>query len=43
MSQIGSDSLDVVFASNFFEHLSREDIKQTLREDRQGLRIGGRS
>jgi len=33
---------DVVFASNFLEHLTREDILATLREARRVLRPGGR-
>jgi SAM-dependent methyltransferase len=33
---------DIVFASNFLEHLSREDILATLREVRRLLRPGGR-
>lgn len=35
-------SADVVFASNFLEHLTREDILATLREVRRILRPGGR-
>ena len=33
---------DVVFASNFLEHLTREDILATLREVRRLLKPGGR-
>lgn len=33
---------DVVFASNFLEHLTREDILATLREVRRVLKPGGR-
>ena len=33
---------DVVFASNFLEHLTREDILATLRETRRVLATGGR-
>ncbi len=33
---------DIVFASNFLEHLSREDILATLREVHRILRPGGR-
>lgn len=35
-------SVDVVFASNLFEHLSREDILATVREARRVLRPDGR-
>lgn len=34
--------LDVVFASNLFEHLTREDLATTLREVRRVLRAGGK-
>ncbi len=36
------DVADVVFASNFLEHLTREDILATLREVRRLLAPGGR-
>ena len=36
------NSFDVVFASNLFEHLSREDMWQTLRELRRVLACEGR-
>jgi SAM-dependent methyltransferase len=43
MSAIEPDSVDVVFASNFFEHLPDKDsFLQTLREIRRVLRPGGR-
>ena len=32
MKEIEKESIDVVFANNFFEHLSREDIVKTIRE-----------
>ncbi len=40
---LASDSLDVVFTSNFFEHLpSKKALLRTLREARRCLRPGGR-
>jgi SAM-dependent methyltransferase len=40
---LGDGTMDVVFASNFFEHLtSHEDILRVLREVRRVLRPGGR-
>jgi SAM-dependent methyltransferase len=37
------DSLDVVFTSNFFEHLStKHDLRDTLLQARRCLRPGGR-
>ena len=37
------DSLDVVFTSNFFEHLqTKQDLSRTLMEARRCLRPGGR-
>ena len=37
------DSLDVVFTSNFFEHLrTKDDLKSTLREARRCLKPGGK-
>jgi SAM-dependent methyltransferase len=36
------ESLDVVFASNLFEHLTREDLDQTLAGVRDVLRPGGK-
>jgi len=35
-------SMDVVFVSNFFEHISREDILATMEQIRRKLRKGGR-
>ncbi len=32
MQQIKDNSIDVVFTSNFFEHLSKEDIVKTIKE-----------
>jgi ubiquinone/menaquinone biosynthesis C-methylase UbiE len=39
---VADHSVDVVFASNFFEHLSRPDILATLREMKRLLRGSGR-
>jgi ubiquinone/menaquinone biosynthesis C-methylase UbiE len=39
---IADQSVDVVFISNFFEHISREAILATLVEVRRVLRPGGR-
>jgi SAM-dependent methyltransferase len=39
---IAEQSVDVVFISNFFEHISREAILATLVEARRVLRTGGR-
>ena len=40
---VPSESLDVVFSSNFFEHLpSKPDLEQTLGEAHRALRRGGR-
>lgn len=39
---IAEQSIDVVFISNFFEHVSREVILSTLVEVRRVLRPGGR-
>lgn len=38
---LGDDSLDVIFASNLLEHLTREDLFLTMEEFRRVLRIGG--
>jgi len=42
MDMLESGSFDVVFASNFFEHLTREQFDQTLAEVARILRPGGR-
>jgi SAM-dependent methyltransferase len=42
MTGVGDDSADVVFASNFFEHLLRDEIVATLREVHRVLARGGR-
>lgn len=40
--EVADGTADVVFASNFLEHLTREDILATLREARRMLKPGGR-
>lgn len=42
IESLPDDVADVVFASNFLEHLTREDILATLREVRRLLKPGGR-
>lgn len=43
LAMIGANSVDLVFTSNFFEHLSTADqLLATLREVRRVLRPGGR-
>jgi ubiquinone/menaquinone biosynthesis C-methylase UbiE len=42
MTGVLDSSVDVVFASNFFEHLTRPDILATLAETERVLRAGGR-
>jgi SAM-dependent methyltransferase len=42
MSIVADASVDVVFVSNFFEHISKPDILATLREIRRVLRRDGR-
>lgn len=42
MSTLASGSVDVAFASNFFEHISRDDILSTMREVARVLRSTGR-
>ncbi|MCS6836458.1 MAG: methyltransferase domain-containing protein [Anaerolineae bacterium] len=41
LSRFADTSLDVVFASNLLEHLTRPDIEATLNEVRRVLRFGG--
>ena len=41
MKEIGKESIDVVLANNFFEHLNREDIVKTIREVNRVLKWGG--
>lgn len=42
LTAVATASVDVAFASNFFEHLTREDIVLTMREVARVLRPGGR-
>ena len=42
MNAVGDHSVEVVFASNFFEHLSREEILATFREVYRVLVPGGK-
>ncbi|MFH1458678.1 MAG: class I SAM-dependent methyltransferase [Candidatus Omnitrophota bacterium] len=41
MNKIRDNSCDVVFVSNFFEHLTKEDIIKTIKETRRVLKTGG--
>lgn len=42
LSEFDDDSLDVVFASNLFEHLTHQELLLTISEIRRVLRKGGR-
>ena len=42
MAAISSGSIDVIFISNFFEHISKEEILLVLRECNRILAPGGR-
>lgn len=42
MTFLPADGFDVVFASNLFEHMNREDLIATLSEIRRVLRLGGK-
>jgi SAM-dependent methyltransferase len=42
MSTVPNDSIDMVFASNFFEHITRDEIIATFREVHRILIPGGR-
>ena len=42
MKQIKSETVDVAFTSNFFEHLSKDDIVKTLKEVYRVLRKEGK-
>jgi SAM-dependent methyltransferase len=41
LSDLTTGSVDIAFASNFFEHLSRDDIMRTIGELARVLRPGG--
>ena len=42
MADLADDSVDVVFMSNFLEHLEHKgEVLATLRESRRVLRVGG--
>jgi ubiquinone/menaquinone biosynthesis C-methylase UbiE len=42
MKEINSDSADLVFASNLFEHLSDDELEKTIGEVKRVLKKGGR-
>lgn len=42
LGAIADASVDVIFISNFFEHITREDIAGTVRECHRCLKPGGR-
>lgn len=42
MESIKSETIDVAFTSNFFEHLAREDIVKTISEIHRVLKKGGK-
>ena len=42
MLKVTDSSCDVVFISNFFEHLNKEDIVKTIKEVHRVLRINGK-
>lgn len=42
MSKVSSDSVDVVFASNLFEHLTDSELETTMDEVKRVLKKGGR-
>ena len=41
LKEIENGRVDVAFANNFFEHLSKEDVVKTIREVYRVLRCGG--
>lgn len=42
MTQIGDNSCDIIFVSNFFEHLNKEDIARTIKEAYRILKKNGK-
>lgn len=42
LSAVPTASVDIAFASNFFEHLTRSDVVETMREVARTLRPNGR-
>jgi ubiquinone/menaquinone biosynthesis C-methylase UbiE len=42
LSPIASNSVDIAFCSNFFEHLTKPDIVKTLQETHRVLKPGGK-
>ena len=42
LTMIAEDSIDVIFISNFFEHLTKEDITLTTKECYRCLKPGGK-
>lgn len=41
LSMLGNGSIDRIFASNFFEHIHKEQMVRTLQESRRVLSAGG--
>jgi SAM-dependent methyltransferase len=42
LGHLGDDTVDIVFASNLFEHLIHDDLLATLAETLRVMRVGGR-
>lgn len=42
LSKIPSNSINISFTSNFFEHITREEIRNTLKEINRVLKPGGK-
>lgn len=42
MGQIKDGACDIIFTSNFFEHLAKEDISKTIRQARRVLKPDGK-
>ena len=42
LSRLANNSIDVVYVSNFLEHLSKEDIIKTLNEIHRVLKVSGK-